>query len=406
MPERYIFTIRSLTRYLRGLIERDPSLQDLWVRGEISNLRRHSSGHLYFTLKDDSTQLSCVLWREQARSLAFEPADGMRVLAHGALTIYEKGGQYQLTAAELELDGVGALWLAFDRLKKKLEAEGLFETARKRPLPPSPRKVALVTSLDGAAVHDLLTVLRRRSPTTSILLVPAAVTGASSAGSIAHGVALAARQPGVELVVLARGGGSLEELWGFNTEQVARAVAACALPVVSAVGHQTDFTIADLVADLRAPTPSAAAEAVVPDHRQLILAARSACTRARAALERRLRLLRRELDLLLTRRPLAQPLILLSERRQRVDQLREEGARALKGLLSAARDRANLLAEKAKALSPLAVLERGYAVARRQGQIIRSARVLSAGDPLELLLAEGAADCRVAAVGPAPWEKR
>ena len=197
MPERYIFTVRNLTRYLRGLIERDHSLQDLWVGGEISNVRRYSSGHLYFTLKDDSSQLSCVLWREQARSLAFDPGDGMRVLAHGALTVYEKAGQYQLAVAELELDGVGALWLAFDRLKKKLEAEGLFDPQRKRPLPSSPRKVALVTSLDGAAVHDFLTVLKRRSPATSVLLVPATVTGASSAGSIAHGLALAARQPGV-----------------------------------------------------------------------------------------------------------------------------------------------------------------------------------------------------------------
>ncbi|HOF89223.1 MAG TPA: exodeoxyribonuclease VII large subunit, partial [Armatimonadota bacterium] len=254
-PEPHIFTVRELTRYVKTLLERERALQGAVVRGEISNCKLYSSGHLYFTLKDEMSELRCVMWRERVQALGFRPEEGMRVLAEGSVTVYERAGQYQLNVYTLTDDGVGNLYLAFEQLKKKLEAAGLFDESRKRPLPVVPKRIALCTSPTGAVMHDFITIAARRWPGSRIVLVPTPVQGVTAPPGIVHSLQLAARIPDADVIVLARGGGSFEELSCFNDERVARAIAASPLPVVSAVGHETDYTIADFVADHRAPTP-------------------------------------------------------------------------------------------------------------------------------------------------------
>ena len=258
---RKIYTVSALTQEIRNLIE--PRFLDTWVTGEVSNFRAASSGHLYFTLKDESAQLRVVCFRNQARYLKFKPQDGVSLIARGSLGVYEARGEYQLVAEYLEPAGLGALQLAFEQLKQKLAAEGLFDPARKKPLPVLPRAVGVVTSPSGAVIQDILRVLRRRFRNMNVAIYPAKVQGEGAAEEIAEGIRYFNQHPGVDVLIVARGGGSMEDLWAFNEESVARAIAASRVPVISAVGHETDFTIADFVADLRAPTPSAAAEIVV-----------------------------------------------------------------------------------------------------------------------------------------------
>jgi exodeoxyribonuclease VII large subunit len=393
----HIFTVHELTRYLRVLIERDATLQDVRVRGEVSNCKVHRSGHIYFTLKDEHSELRCVLFRETAAWLDFLPQDGLRVVAGGRISVYERGGVYQLYVEEIASDGVGALYLAFEQLKRKLEAEGLFAPERRKPVPAFPCFIALLTSTDGAAMHDFVTIARRRWKGIRILVVPTVVQGSAAPASIVRSLAIAAGQPDVEVAVLARGGGSLEELWAFNTEEVARAIAACPLPTVSAVGHETDFTIADMVADRRAPTPSAAAEMLVPDAAQISAGLRQLARRGSNALQRRGQQLRRELQLLLARRPLAQPLSLVAEQRQRLDEFRTAAREAIAELVQAKEQAVSNLTSRASALSPLAVLSRGYSVLRilPGGEVARSAAQLCPGKEIEALLHDGSATCDV-----------
>ena len=277
------YSVTELTRYLASLITGDPVLQGVWVRGEISNFTRHTSGHMYFTLKDDAARIRAVMFRGQNRTLRFTPENGMLVLAFGSVGVYERNGDYQIYVEMLEPVGQGSLNLAFEQLKEKLGKEGLFAPERKRPLPRLPQKVALITSPTGAAVRDLINILRRRRPNLDILLIPALVQGEEAPESLVAALGTAGQISDLDLVIIGRGGGSLEELWAFNDERVARAIAASSHPVISAVGHETDFTIADFVADLRAPTPSAAAELAVPDQNELtrdVLALRERLSRA------------------------------------------------------------------------------------------------------------------------------
>jgi exodeoxyribonuclease VII large subunit len=260
-PARRILSVTELTVRVRDLLETE--LFEVWVEGELSNCRLWQTGHLYFTLKDESTQIRGIIFRSALRYLKFKPADGVRVVARGKISVYEPKGEYQIVCEHLEPQGLGALQLAFEQLKKRLQAEGLFEASRKRPLPSLPRKIGIVTSLDGAAVRDIVNVLRRRYSNAHLVIRPARVQGEGAAGEIARGLRAIGRVKGVDVVIVGRGGGSIEDLWAFNEEIVARAIAASPVPVISAVGHETDFTIADFVADLRAPTPSAAAELVV-----------------------------------------------------------------------------------------------------------------------------------------------
>jgi exodeoxyribonuclease VII large subunit len=392
----FVFGVRQLTRYLKALVEHDRTLSDVWVRGEVSNCVRHSSGHIYFTLKDDASQLRCVIFRRTAEELPFLIADGQALVAHGAISVYEARGSYELIVTGVLADGVGALLAAFEALKRKLAAEGLFEPARKRPLPPFPRRIGVVTSPDGAVLHDIVTIIRRRWPATDLLLIPAQVSGAGAAPSIADALAAAGAIEGLDVVIVGRGGGSLEELAAFNDEGVARAIAACPIPVVSAVGHETDFTIADFVADLRAPTPSAAAELVVPDGRALAAQIADLGARAVYAVRSRVAGERRHLALLARSRPLSTPAVMLSDRRRRLDDLWDDACRALRMGIATRRQALGRVGALAAALDPRAILGRGYSVFRLpDGAVVRSVGQVSAGDRGEVLVADGAVEVAV-----------
>jgi exodeoxyribonuclease VII large subunit len=436
---RIVHTVTELTVRLRDHLEAE--FFEVWVEGELSNCRLWN-GHLYFTLKDESAQLRGFMFRSTLRYLKFKPADGLRVVARGRLSVYEPKGEYQLVTEHLEPQGLGALQLAFDQLKKRLQEEGLFDAARKRPLPALPRKIGVVTSLDGAAIRDILNVLKRRHANAHVIIRPARVQGEGAAGEIAIGLRAIARVPGVDVVIVGRGGGSIEDLWAFNTEIVARAIAAVKVPVVSAVGHESDVTIADFVADLRAPTPSAAAEMVVARtdefagridrlHERLVAAAHGRVQRlsrrvhvaagrpamagypARLAMKgrhaaeldreledairlvlatraRRLHTVRRQLDVLDLGRRLAAIRVRLVAARSRLTSAAARRQHQADAQL-------RTCASRLETLSPLAVLARGYAVCWNadRTRALRDAAEVRDGDTIRVTLSRGEIDAKV-----------
>ncbi len=408
MRTRHIFTVRQLTRYVKALLSQDPSLQTVSVRGEIADFVHHSSGHIYFTLKDEFAQLRCVLFREEAEALAFAPGSGIEVVALGTVTIYEARGQYQLIVRKLEPAGLGELALAFERLRRKLAEEGLFDEDRKRPLPAFPRKIAVLTSPVGAAVHDVLATLRARWPAADVIVISTPVSGPAAAPQIVRSLQRLDAIDGIEVALLVRGGGSLEELSAFNSEVVARAIAASPVPVVTGVGHETDVTIADFVADRRAPTPTGAALAASPDRSALSLRVQAF---RRSLADRLLRLVdryRRELALLRARPVLSRPRLVLADHRQRLDDLRTAERQALSQRLRDLSDRFRRAREKLDALRPEAVLARGYSIARLpDGSVVRSWRQVDVGTLAEVILAEGSAEVAVRrSIPPSRREKR
>jgi exodeoxyribonuclease VII large subunit len=397
-----VLRVSELNRLLRTCLEAD--VPEVWVAGEISNLRVPSSGHSYFRLKDEAGQIAAVLFRSAARQLRFAPQDGMAVLAHGRVSVYEARGDLQLYVDALEPRGLGTAQLALEELKRRLAAEGLFAAERKRELPRWPRRVGIVTALTGAAVHDIVITLRGRLPSVRVVVRPVRVQGQQAGADIVAALADLAAEPEVEVIIVGRGGGSIEDLWAFNEERVARAIVASPVPVVSAVGHEIDVTLADLAADCRAATPTAAATLVVPDARQL----QQHLTRRAEGLATALRLVlrRRRERLAVVARLLRDPRQMLQRQRLRIDELGERGARAVRAALRGARARAAAAGERLHALSPLAVLERGYAIARRVpgGTVVRAAAEITAGDRLDLVFRAGGARVRVEAVTPADEE--
>lgn len=391
-----ILSVGMVTRHIKTLFERDAVLADVLVRGEISNFKRHYSGHCYFTLKDSEATLRAVMFRGRAQMVRFEPKDGMKVIAGGQVSVFERDGQYQLYVDQLIPEGVGELSLAFAQLKDKLAAEGLFDEGRKRPLPLLPKAVGIVTSPTGAAVRDIITVAKRRHPGVELVLFPVQVQGPEAPGQIARALATLNRLGGVDVIIVGRGGGSIEELWAFNDEGVVRAIAASTIPVVSAVGHQTDYTLADFAADRRAATPSQAAELVVPDVRELDKYVRTlrgmleTYTRGLAAAQRR------RLDRCLTSRVFERPEQLLAARRQTVDMLIGRLQQALKGTVLAKQHALRLAAGQLAMLDPLAVLARGYSITRTpEGRVVRQAADTAAGQFLEVILGRGRLDVQV-----------
>jgi exodeoxyribonuclease VII large subunit len=382
-------TVSELTSQVKDLIE--GNLPHVLVQGEVSNFVRASSGHLYLTLKDDAAQLRAVMWRGNASRLRFDPENGLQVIAAGAMEVYAARGSYQLVIQELLPVGVGPLELAFRQLHDKLAAEGLFDAARKRPLPPIPCRIALVTSPTGAAVRDMLQVLTRRWPGCDVVVVPVPVQGADAAPKIAAALRSVHRIPGVDVVITGRGGGSLEDLWAFNEEVVARAIFDCKLPVVSAVGHEIDVTIADLVADRRALTPSEAAELVVPSAAELRIALDRLANGLTGALLRQSRRMRLAVESLAGRRCFSKPLELIHRRQQRLDELDSRLRRQMMQTACDARARIAAVSARLDALNPLAVLARGYSITYRDGsdRFLRSASEISAGDRLRTRLAGG-----------------
>ncbi len=391
-----VLGVGELNRFMKGLLDSEEALRDIWVRGEISSFNHHTSGHMYFTLKDDRSAIKCVMFRSNARLVRFKPHSGLGVLARGSVSVYERDGQYQLYVVDLQPEGAGALHLALVQLKKQLGDEGLFDPGHKKPLPFLPRRVGVVTSATGAAIRDIIEVSGRRLSGRELVLAPAQVQGQGAARDIARALSLLDRSGLVDVIIVGRGGGSLEDLWAFNEEAVARAIFACQTPVVSAVGHETDFTIADLVADLRAPTPSAAAELVVPRRTDLLASIRTHQARlgqgALGALER----VRSRISRLSEAAAIRRPVDLLRDRRQAVDSHNARLVGAYQALLTRSRHRFTLATRRLDDLSPLSVLGRGYSICRQpDGAVVRRFDEVRPGTPVEVVLARGKLACRV-----------
>lgn len=388
-----VVTVSRLAALLKEVVEEN--FVQVWVEGEISNFALPASGHGYFSLKDDLAQLRAVIFRSQLRALSFRPENGMQVICRGRVSIYTQRGEVQLVVEGLEPRGLGALQLAYEQLKIRLASEGLFAVERKRPLPPYPRTIGVVTSATGAAIHDILNVLQRRGSGLRVLLVPVRVQGTEAAAEIVAALAALNRQGEADALIVGRGGGSLEDLWAFNEEPVARAIAASRIPVISAVGHEVDVTIADFVADLRAPTPSAAAELVVKSRLELENHLDQLRLRLAAQMRGRLALLKERTDGL--QRRLRSPRELLQQLRQRQSECQRRLARAMEGRLQSARAALSAGAGRLDALSPLQTLARGYAIVWREGEVqpLRDAASLVAGDALRVRLAKGAFRARV-----------
>lgn len=392
---RLALSVSQLNEYVRRLFQQDPLLREIELKGEISNLKWHQSGTLFFTLKDEQAAVSCVMYASDAAMLQVEPFDGMRAVASGSVGLYARGGQYQFYAKTLSAQGVGVLFERYLALKERLGREGLFDSERKRPMPAYVETVGVVSSPTGAVIHDILNVSLRRDPQASILLCPVRVQGAEAADEVVRAIHLLERIGSVSVIVLARGGGSIEDLWTFNEERVVRAVAACTKPVVSAIGHETDFTLCDFAADLRAPTPSAAAECVVPLRSEL----RAEVAALRRELERcaqdTLRTRRTELSLMRERLNAAHPSAGLTRAREALMQQRTSLRAAMQAALVRARGGLTLKRHQLTLLSPQSVLSRGYAIVLHDGAAVTSADALEEGDGVTLVLADGRADARI-----------
>ncbi len=398
VADRKPYTVSQLMARIRSTVETDPRLMDVWVEGEISNFRQVASGHCYFTLKDGGAELRCVMWRDRARGMRALPANGDSVLAHGRVGVYEQRGDLQLYVDALEPLGLGWLYQEYERLKARLEAEGLFAAERKRPLPRFPRRIGVVTSPDAAALRDILNILSRRYPLAEVVLAPTLVQGEEAPPQIIAALrALNARED-IDVILLARGGGSLEELWAFNDERVARAVAASRIPVVCGVGHETDFSLADFAADRRAPTPSAAAELATPDRAELLQQVRTLRVRLARALEADLARRRERVRGQVRALRRLSPALRLAQARQRLDDLAERAGRAVRHQIAVRRERLAGLAGRLEGVSPLATLERGYAIVQRaaDGLIVRSPAQVEVGDALRVRVHEGEFKARVA----------
>ncbi|MCA9924167.1 MAG: exodeoxyribonuclease VII large subunit [Anaerolineales bacterium] len=384
------WTITELTQYIRDLFEVDFRLQDVDVNGEISNFTRARSGHLYFTLKDDQAQLKCVMWRSAAERLGFLPQDGDAVTANGRISIYEAGGVYQLYAEHLEPAGRGDLAVAFEQLKQRLADEGLFDSAHKKAIPTFPRKIGIVTSADAAALRDMLNVLQRRFPLVSVLIAPTLVQGQQAPPQIVQALRWLDGRNDIDTIIVARGGGSIEDLWAFNDETVARAIFAADHPVLSGVGHETDFTIADFVADLRAPTPSAAAELAVPDIEDIQAGLLGLQSRLVGEVADRLAQERWRLQSLLRTMQQLSPQRRVETNRQRLDGLTIRLDTAVQRTLSRLSSRLAVAQASLQAVSPQATLARGYAIVRNEnGRIVRSVQHVAENDLLTVQVADG-----------------
>jgi len=392
-----VLTVHMLNDYVRGLLSCDPILRDIRVRGEISNYKNHPSGHIYFTLKDDSDRIRCVFFRQNNHNLNFIPRDGQRVIARGAVSIYGRDGQYQLYVDTMERDGVGDLYLAFEALKEKLKNEGLFEKEFKKPLPYFPRRIAVITSHTGAAVRDIIRVVQRRNPCVDVLVVPVAVQGPEAHNQICRAIDYVNTRDDIDLVIIGRGGGSIEELWAFNEEDVARAIFRSHLPVISGVGHETDFTIADFVADVRAATPTAAGELAVPELARLKSDAARLCRALNKAAQNMLSGKHRALDRLKSHYIFKAPQMLLLQHSQYVDQLSQRLGSSFGNLIAIKREAMARSAARLNALSPLGVLGRGYALPLHKDTNITIGSVLNLKphDKIRLVFRDGQADCTV-----------
>lgn len=396
MEQQTVLSVTELNGRVKSLLDGDGLLQNVSVRGELSNYKIYPSGHHYFTLKDAESSLRCVMFRSSAARLRFRPESGMGATAFGRVTVYPRDGAYQLYCTDLLPEGMGDLYAAFEQLKKKLASEGLFDPAHKKPLPRYPRRIAVVTSGAGAAVRDIIRVAGKRWPMAKIIVLPVRVQGVEAPPEIVGALRYANRWRVADLIITGRGGGSIEDLWAFNDERVARAIYESALPVISAVGHEPDVTIADYVADRRAATPSNGAEIATPDAAELREALRSADARCAHALRRQLEFYRRRLEELRSRRVMESPLGYIEMKRMELDLLRARLLRRQELVLAQRRQRFAHLSAALDALSPLKVFARGYAVAENSaGRLLRSVNEACPGERIHVRFRDGALDCTV-----------
>ncbi|NLP51615.1 exodeoxyribonuclease VII large subunit [Bacillus sp. RO1] len=441
MSERRYLTVTALTKYIKRKFDVDPHLQDVWLKGEISNFKQHSRGHMYFTLKDQNARLQVVMFAGQNRNLAFKPQEGMKVLVRGEVTVYEANGSYQMYIKEMQPDGVGSLFLAYEELKKKLSKEGLFSPDYKKTLPKYPRAVGVITSPTGAAVRDIITTLKRRYPLTKIIVIPALVQGVNAAPSIVKAIQTANKIPNLDVLIVGRGGGSIEELWAFNEEVVAREIFASKLPIISAVGHETDFTIADFVADMRAPTPTAAAELAVPHINELMERLSDRKFRLHRASNKLMQHYKDRLIALQKSYAFRFPKNLYAQKQQDLDRTMDNLEMAMKRMAERKHDKWEQLAgrfarnhpkkqweankltleqqtklltrqmqqtlqkkqwefqhklSQMDALSPLKIMNRGYSLAYQEdGTIIKNVNQAEKGDTIQVHLQDGRLECEI-----------
>ncbi len=394
--EQMIFSVSEANNFIKALLDAVPQLQTIFVRGEISNYKCYPSGHHYFTLKDEGSALRCVMFRGMAAKLRFRPENGMKVVAFGRIGVFPRDGGYQLYCSDLSVQGVGDLHVAFEQLKEALGKEGLFDPAHKKPLPKYPRRIAIITSSAGAAVHDMLRILKARWPMSEVVLLPVRVQGAEAPAEIAGALRYANKWKVADLIITGRGGGSIEDLWAFNDERVARAIYASDLPVISAVGHEPDVTISDFVADARASTPSNAAEIAVPEQKELRRRLDTLSARMEQSAQKRVKALRERYEALARSRVLRDPMAFIDDKRLLLDYTQRKLSTLAQAQTAQRAQRFASLAASLDALSPLKVLGRGYAVARDEnGTILRAAEEASVGERIEVLLGQGSLMCTV-----------
>ena len=394
--EQMIFSVSEANNFIKALLDAVPQLQTIFVRGEISNYKCYPSGHHYFTLKDEGSALRCVMFRGMAAKLRFRPENGMKVVAFGRIGVFPRDGGYQLYCSDLSVQGVGDLHVAFEQLKEALGKEGLFDPAHKKPLPKYPRRIAIITSSAGAAVHDMLRILKARWPMSEVVLLPVRVQGAEAPAEIAGALRYANKWKVADLIITGRGGGSIEDLWAFNDERVARAIYSSDLPVISAVGHEPDVTISDFVADARASTPSNAAEIAVPEQEELRRRLDTLSARMEQSAQKRVKALRERYEALARSRVLRDPMAFIDDKRLLLDYTQRKLSTLAQAQTAKRAQRFASLAASLDALSPLKVLGRGYAVARDEnGTILRAAEEASVGEMIEVLLGQGSLMCTV-----------
>ena len=394
--EQMIFSVSEANNFIKALLDAVPQLQTIFVRGEISNYKCYPSGHHYFTLKDEGSALRCVMFRGMAAKLRFRPENGMKVVAFGRIGVFPRDGGYQLYCSDLSVQGVGDLHVAFEQLKEALGKEELFDPAHKKPLPKYPRRIAIITSSAGAAVHDMLRILKARWPMSEVVLLPVRVQGAEAPAEIAGALRYANKWKVADLIITGRGGGSIEDLWAFNDERVARAIYASDLPVISAVGHEPDVTISDFVADARASTPSNAAEIAVPEQKELRRRLDTLSARMEQSAQKRVKALRERYEALARSRVLRDPMAFIDDKRLLLDYTQRKLSTLAQAQTAQRAQRFASLAASLDALSPLKVLGRGYAVARDEnGTILRTAEEASVGEMIEVLLGQGSLMCTV-----------
>ncbi|MFH0869747.1 MAG: exodeoxyribonuclease VII large subunit [archaeon] len=389
IPESQIFSIGKLTDYIKQKLESDSNLINIWARGEISNYAKPSSGHLYFTLKDETSQIKCVMFNSSVSSLKFEPEHGMKVLVLSSLSVYKPYGNYQLIVSEMHPDGLGALHQKYLQLKEKLEKEGLFSKEHKKAIPKFPKTIGIITSPTGAAISDLIRNLTRRFPNIHIKIAPTLVQGVGAAEAIVKSIELLNKIEDIDVIILGRGGGSLEDLWCFNEEIVARAIFKSKIPLISAVGHETDFTISDFVADFRAPTPSTAAEIAVPDKNELLREVQHLRERLLQKTKRTVEFKKQSLVSLLDRPIFKRPLDFINQYLQQIDDLMTKSSRAIQNSLELKRKELDIFSAKLHSINPKTVLKRGYSIVLKKGKIIKNADDVKIDDMIDIIFQKG-----------------